>query len=61
MTEQMKSDIKFTAWTIIAIIVCTMLSGCASLRDYSEWKMQKEQGCAVCCPPAFGNAFAEDK
>lgn len=57
MTDQMKSDIKYLILITFVIIICGLLTGCASLRDYSEWKMKKEQGCAVCCPTEFGSVF----
>lgn len=57
----MKQDIKYLCYITIAIIICGLLSGCASLRDYAEWKNKRDMGCGYCCPPAFGDVFTEGK
>lgn len=61
MTKQNKEDLKYLIYIVIGIAVLTSLYGCASLRDYSEWKNKRDLGCGYCCPPAFGNAFTEGK
>lgn len=57
MTYQMKQDIKYMVLITIALSICVALSGCATLRDYSEWKNKRDAGCGYCCPPAFGDVF----
>ncbi len=61
MTYQMKQDIKYLVLITIALSVCIALSGCATLRDYSEWKNKRDNGCAMCCPTEFGNVFGGKK
>ena len=44
----------------VIIMLTGFLTGCATLRDYSEWKNKRDAGCGYCCPPAFGNVFTDN-
>lgn len=61
MTYQTKQDLKFCIMLAVIIMLTGFLTGCATLRDYSEWKNKRDAGCGYCCPPAFGNVFTEAK
>lgn len=58
-----KEDNSYVSGLALALIVgvCLLSCGCASLRDYSDWKVKRDNGCMMSCPAAFGDVFSGGK